>query len=477
MKKLFSLKYPRAVKNQKGAIIILAAVLMLGFVGLAALTVDVHHLWMVQNELQNAADAGALNGARVLYINKGTAINSNANQEAKNAAQANAALSTSGAIPVDVNWTSGNTGDVQRGHWSFGLGSLNKGFYPNDSMTVVSLERSTVALDEDKDFINAVRVVARRDATRAESFFARIFGYEEFALAAEAIGYIGFAGTLNPNEVDQPIAICKQMITDSSGNYSCNTGRMLNSSGGTTSNTAAWTNFTQPCATATPTTMRPLVCRDVEPEGGDCDYEGNPNPIIYGQGIGTINGVADNVYRDLRDCWLNSDTERCPDNGLEHDPRGYPREKWTLTLPVIDCPSPAISTCADAVGAVTVDVVWIKDSNADPDWTDIPVQMEDWECKEWVEHDPPRPVNIKTELTETERKKCWKGFAEHFNLKTWDGKSIGDLRDLTGNQNDFGASDMQKTIVFLPSCEPHEPTGITGGENFGVLSEIPVLVR
>jgi hypothetical protein len=39
------------------------------------------------------------------------------------------------------------------------------------------------------------------------------------------------------------------------------------------------------------------------------------------------------------------------------------------------------------------------------------------------------------------------------------------------------ASDIQKTIFILPSCEPHEPSGTTGGENYGVLAKIPVLVK
>ena len=34
----------------------------------------------------------------------------------------------------------------------------------------------------------------------------------------------------------------------------------------------------------------------------------------------------------------------------------------------------------------------------------------------------------------------------------------------------------QKTIYFLPSCSFHEPKGQTGGENFGILARIPVLV-
>jgi hypothetical protein len=36
---------------------------------------------------------------------------------------------------------------------------------------------------------------------------------------------------------------------------------------------------------------------------------------------------------------------------------------------------------------------------------------------------------------------------------------------------------MKKCIYFLPDCNPHIPTGISGGENFGVLAKIPVLVK
>jgi hypothetical protein len=38
------------------------------------------------------------------------------------------------------------------------------------------------------------------------------------------------------------------------------------------------------------------------------------------------------------------------------------------------------------------------------------------------------------------------------------------------------ATFAKKSIYFLPSCKAHEPRGNTGGENFGVLAEIPVLV-
>jgi len=73
---------------------------------------------VVRNELQNAADAGALAGARFLYNDEGTAVNTGANAIAWNAAKANQALAITGAVSVDVNWPGGNAGDVQRGHWS-----------------------------------------------------------------------------------------------------------------------------------------------------------------------------------------------------------------------------------------------------------------------------------------------------------------------------------------------------------------------
>ena len=116
------------------------------------------------------------------------------------------------------------------------------------------------------------------------------------------------------------------------------------------------------------------------------------------------------------------------------------------------------------VGAVTLDVIWIKDANADPNWTDIPLQMETWECSIWV--GAGRPVNIDS-LTQEQRQQCWQEFATNFNLQTWDGTSVGALTP----------SQLMKTIFFLPSCEYHEPRGTTGGANFGILARIPVLVQ
>ena len=85
--------------------------------------------------------------------------------------------------------------------------------------------------------------------------------------------------------------------------------------------------------------------------------------------------------------------------------------------------------------------------------------------------DPPidvKALNIRTALTEAQRLSCWQDFtaSTSFNLQTWDGVDPAAL----------SPSDLQKTMYFLPTCEPQEPKGVTGGENFGILADIPVLV-
>ena len=429
---------------------VFVAIAIVVLIGFAALAIDIGHLLIVRNELKNAADAGALAGAQVLYNNNGTAVNTFANDVALAAATAN----RSETSPVEVDLTA-DPPDIQRGHWSFTTGK----FTANETMLVPPAlwNVSTYYLDTNLDpttiFINAVRVQTRREATPAVSFFARIFGFENFILRAESVAYRGFAGSILPGDVDQPIAICRQSIIDSDGNYTCGTGRMIDSGSGVTHNTAAWTNFSQPCQTASVPTVRPLVCGEKDPEV----------MVTYGEGMGSTGGMQDTVYKDLRDCWLN-------DVHLLKDDRGYPMERWSLTLPVIDCPGNNVGPCSTVLGVVDLNFIWIKQANADPNWSDIPLQMngwgaegdalpvDDWHCS--------KGININS-LDISQRQECWREFANWFNLRTADGTSVGDLT----------AAQIQKTMVFVPSCEYHELAGNTGGINSGVLARNPVLVK
>jgi len=404
------------LRNQRGATAILVGLCLFSLIGFGALAVDIGHLCVARNELQNAADAGALAGARFLYNENGTEVNTGANQIAYDAATAN----KSELAPVEVNWTGGNEGDAQRGHWSF----ATRIFTPNESTAPVDLWNvSTAELDADINFINAVRVTVRRQTMPVASFFAGIFGHVGFQRAADAVAYIGFAGTLPPHEVDQPIAICEDSILGDNDTYTCNVGRMINSGQDETTNeTGGWTSFNQddPCTGGTNAQeVKSLVCAD-----------GNPETIFLGQDIATNGGDIQSAFNDLYKCW-DANTSKI--------------RLWPLTLPVIDCGDQNnVGTCQEFVGAVEVNIVWITKAGEDPGYNDAPTQMDSWS-----NNDPDGEVR-------------WNDFVSHFKLENVDGTP---------------APYAKKSIYFLPDCNPHEPMGVSGGENFGILAEIPVLVE
>lgn len=440
-------------KNQRGVSAILIAILMIIFLGFAALALDMGHIFVAQNELQNAADAGALAGARFLYNDDGTLVNVGANQIAYDAAVNN----ISENVPVEVNWSGGNTGDVERGHWSFTSGE----FTPNASTVAVSLSgASEDDLDTNSNFINAVRVITRREATPISAIFARIFGFDSFQHTATAVAYIGFAGTLAPGDVDAPISICQQTVTDNPSatecepsTYSdCNIGYML--SDGQEKNTAAWTNFSQPCDTADTEDLRDLLT---------CT-EGNPNEISLGSSMGATNGVNKAVLEhpndnNLVDCWKSARYDSNGDNvidenddSIDRDGDGMPDMPWNLTLPVVNCPDQKVGNCMDTCGAVNVNIVWILVKENDID-ADAPKKMGNWS-----NDDPNGQVR-------------WDDFVDNFDIQKLD--SNGNLESATVENDGF----KQKSIYFLPDCTPHELKGTTGGHNYGVLARIPVLVN
>ncbi|MHC4269367.1 MAG: pilus assembly protein TadG-related protein [Planctomycetota bacterium] len=398
------------LKNERGATAIMVSILMVVFIGFTALSVDVGHICVVRNELQNAADAGALAGARFLYTSDGTAVNAGANTIAYNAAIAN----MSDGLAVEVNL---GAGDVQRGHWSFATST----FTPNNSLLPVELFNKTAEeLDADPNFINAVRQMVRRETTPVTLYFARIFGYQNSIKQAEAIAYIGFAGTLLPFEVDQPIAICQESILNGNGEYDCSIGRMINSGQNIDSNeTGGWANLdtTNACQGGTNSNeVNSLVCSG-----------GNPQPLTYGSDMGTNGGEIQSAFNSLKSCW-----ESLHNGNL-----------WELMLPVVTCPGNNVSPCETLVGAVTVNVVWITGAGEDPSYSNVPLNHAGW-----ANADPDGQVR-------------WADFVTHFNLQNVDGSS---------------APYAKKSIYFLPDCAPHEPTGGTGGANFGILAKIPVLV-
>jgi hypothetical protein len=408
----------RLLKGQQGVTVIMVALLILIFIGVAALAIDMGHLFIVRNELQNAADAGCLAGTRFLYRDDGKAVNEDANQVAHDAAIAN----KSEKSPVEVAWSGGNEGDVERGHWSF----TTRTFTPNSSIEPTDLWNvSAEELDGNPNFINAIRVRTRRQDTPAVSLLASILGYNNFSLSTEAIAYTGFAGTLAPGEADQPIAICKEslLIDDK---YSCAVGRMMTMGEVVPGQeTGGWTDFNQddPCPSGT---NAPTVVSLVASGG-------NPDRIIVGQPIATNPNDISSAFTNLRQRWEEATV----------GPLGPRTQAWTLTLPVVECPDNDMGNCGRMVGAVTVNILWMIE-DYDSSYGEAPLAMGTWSSS-----DPDGHVR-------------WNSFVQHFNLRKLDGSL---------------APYQSKSIYFLPDCNYHQPKGRTGGENFGIMAKIPLLAK
>lgn len=453
---------------------VLVAIFILLFIAISALAIDISNLYAIRNELQNAADAGALAGARMLYTENGL-VNPNAVNIATSAAKDNIALSIDGSKSVDVF-----EGDVKIGHWAFGIGDLKKGFngieiLPTEPPELMDV--STKDLDQNEDFVNAVQVVSRRgrvgEGSPAPSFFARIFGYDKFFLYAKSTAYIGFAGTVQPGDVDQPIALCIESLEDG-----CKNGRFMNSSDKELADTARWVNFVQPC----------------EGGGGIGKVEnkvcagGNENPLTYGIGMISTNGEVEDALKALieSDCW---------------GPWRENNQSWPMTLPVVECLQNSPS-CSKLLGIVDVHVLWIQRKKlSDKAGEEGPLSMKITNPKSLLDsYDPtddgPEFSNfwvcdesdVATPNTLT-YKKCWNKFVRHYNLLTKKSNfpyvEIDIKEDPLYEYPDAGDhgyitlkdSELANTIFFLPECEFQQPTGNTGGQNFGILAKIPVLVE
>ncbi|MDI5987054.1 TadG family pilus assembly protein [Halomonas sp. M4R5S39] len=412
--------------RQQGVSVVLVTVSLVILLGFMAMAVDGGNLFVARNELHNAADAGSLAGARFLYLEDGSEVNDGSKPyDGINYKSANA-WATEAAQANDSQNTSSEVISALRGHWSF----ANRTFTPDDSLTPVNLsEKSTAELDQYdpfEPFINAVEVVTARQQTPVETFFARVLGIDNVDVLAHSVAYIGFAGTLRPFDVDQPIALCKQALQDPDGNFSCNMGRFIPDG----DQTGGWTNFEHDQNGATNANeLRDLV------EG-----DGNENEMYFGEDIATNNGQVQSAFQAFYDRWVD-ETSR--------------ETTWTLTLPVIDCED-GVAPSNRLVGTVTVHIVWAV-SNAQENKIDefAPERMgleADAEGVEW-------PGDWENASTDGEAR--WDDFVDHFSLRS---------------EDDTPADWRKMSIYFLPSCDYHEPKGQTGGENFGILARIPVLV-
>jgi hypothetical protein len=293
----------------------------------------------------------------------------------------------------------------------------------------------------------------------------KVVGWQSSEVKAVAVAYIGFAGDLQPQDVDQPIAICEAAVTLNNV-YTCGKGTMLASGGGGGSEdkqqTAGWTDFMQTCqGAANANALNEIVCGDSHGHSCTCGT-GNPVTLDLGGLLETTNGTQTGPsYDALRDyCWWANPTLDLT-GPVDGTPDGVPDQPWEITLPVVKCedrfgePGNDIGICDELVGAVTMRVVWMTRTGAP--YSSVPKKMGAW---------PPNgdPLRGTDGFCTGSGEDCWNSFVRYFNLQ-----------DIL--QGGTPATYENKTMYFLPSCEPHPPAGRSGGKNFGILAKIPVLVK
>ncbi|MEJ2402973.1 MAG: pilus assembly protein TadG-related protein [Candidatus Thiodiazotropha sp.] len=442
------------LRRESGASVVHWLIALTVLLGFGVLAIDMNNLYLSRSQLQSAADAGALEGARLLYNPDGSINVGQFGISAIDGATAAVQANFSQGEPVEVL-------SVDRGHWRFmtsqvDANGIERGglFTANDRITPAELidangnfrpfhdpDHPENGLNEDPNEINAVEVVTARQLTPIQAFFGPILGIDNYQMQASAVAYVGFSGTILPGELDAPVAICQHRLRDESGDWSCSVGRFISSSDND-EQTAGWTDFMQP------------------PEGGTCSGGANTssvrdafscgdqlNPLmLLGVEMNVIGGQVQTVFDAIYNCWLDR---------ADTDGDGEPDTPWSMTLPIIECNDSNPGPCNSLIGAVSMDILWmVRSVNVNRIDEVAPRQMLDWSSDD------------------EDGRVRWNSFVEAFEIRSAPGSELAYWADPPGD-NGYRAS----TIYFSPSCEPQTPVGGSGGGNFGIRAEVPVLVR
>ncbi|MDT8420467.1 MAG: pilus assembly protein TadG-related protein [Desulfuromonadales bacterium] len=189
--------------NQRGAVAITVAAMMVMLVGFAALAIDVGYLMATRNELQNVADSAALAAARKMGNNY---------QNMSYSEQLSYDCSSNGLYPCSQIVT------VARE-----VGLLNQAARTNIVIDNADIEIGTWTVGADPPFIlttvhpNAVRVMARRDDNSNNpitTFLAGVLGVDSFAVTAQATAALTGQSSVEEGELELPVGISKAWFTN-----------------------------------------------------------------------------------------------------------------------------------------------------------------------------------------------------------------------------------------------------------------------
>ena len=209
--------------NSRGSVIVMVAILLVVFVGVAALAIDIGYLSTTRNELQNVADAAALAGAGYLGARYG---------------ELSASEQAIHDFTPEINLIIKAINDVAEKNKA--AGSNISIIFDNDDIKIGIWDPVSKTINpETLVGPDAVYVKARRDnkasplSTFANSpistFFARIFSINTVSTAAEAVAALSGPAIVGDGELVMPIGLsektfpndCKDLIYFSPTPYSC----------------------------------------------------------------------------------------------------------------------------------------------------------------------------------------------------------------------------------------------------------------
>jgi hypothetical protein len=185
------LQFKKRLKDESGVTAILVALLLTMFIGFSAMAVDVGHIMVTRNELQNIADSTSLAAARWI----GDQYEGMTYEQQLVWACDPAAIQTVVFDVANKSFAGGMQGititadDIKIGNW--------------DLSTTPRLTETLTSPD-------AVSVTARRDGGAngpITTFFARIFGLDTVDITADATAALTGESTAGDGDLELPVGI------------------------------------------------------------------------------------------------------------------------------------------------------------------------------------------------------------------------------------------------------------------------------
>ena len=252
--------------SQRGAVAVIVAVSMVALLSIVAFAVDLGHLLVVRNQVQNAVDAAALRGAAFLY--------SPGNPVPNYSPTGPAVTNATATVPLNISVTSNDTLNVQAGAWQ----TLNPSAPANDAAVQVSFTKQ-VAL-----------------------YFAPVFGVTQHAVSATAIAIVQSPTAVGVGGLNMPLAIGSCMFSQY---WNANTGQpLIDPSTGQpyVLNIGDSYGYGNPSCTSGEWTTLSSTQDNSDSSLQNILTSGNTSPVTVGTSLWLQTGNETNIYNLVNNC-------------------------------------------------------------------------------------------------------------------------------------------------------------------------------